>query len=220
MNKFDRKKYNKLLDTSKFGRSLDYFDTIDSTNEYSGRLIHNIGKNELQELDGRLILAEIQTSGRGRFKHKWLSPEGGLWFSLIIITDMHPEKLPNLTLIAAFSISEVLLELHGIDVDIKWPNDLYYGEYKFGGILSEFKNEKDFQAVILGIGINANIDIKDLDKLDNTATSLKNIIGKSIDREILLAKILDNFETSFDYFSRTDDFKSLFMKWENNIKYQ
>ncbi|MFC2145334.1 biotin--[acetyl-CoA-carboxylase] ligase [Actinomycetota bacterium] len=220
MKHFDTGKFNKLLNTSKFGRKFKYFDSIDSTNDHATDLVEKSQGVDLERLDGTLILAERQTGGRGRFKHKWLSPQGGLWFSLITITDIRPEELPNLTLIAAFSVSETFMDIYNIDVDIKWPNDLYYGEYKFGGILSELKKDGKFQAIIIGIGINMNIDDKTLDGLDNTATSIRKILGREADRELILARILEDFERSYDYFSTTGDFKSLFSKWEKNIRYQ
>ena len=220
MENFDTEKFNKLLNTSTFGRKFKYFESIDSTNDYSAGLIEKSRGTDFERLDGTLTLAERQTGGRGRFKHKWLSPQGGLWFSLIIITDIHPEELPNLTLIAAFSTSEAFMDIYSINVDIKWPNDLYYGEYKFGGILSELKKDGKFQAIILGIGVNVNIDDKTLDGLDNTATSIRKILGREADRELIMAKILENFERSYNYFSATGDFKSLFTKWEKNIRYQ
>ena len=220
MEKFNTAKFNKLLKTSKFGQNLKYFKSIGSTNDYAAGLIEKSRGRSLEKLNGTLTLAEIQTSGRGRFKHRWLSPQGGLWFSLILITDIHSEKLPNLTLIAAFSISEALMNIYDIRVDIKWPNDLYYGEYKFGGILSELKKVGSHKAIILGAGINVNIDDATLGKLDNMATSIQNVLGRDADRELIMAKILDNFERSYDYFSTTGDFKSLFVKMEKNIRYQ
>ncbi len=220
LEKFDTEKFNKLLNTSRFGRKLKYFDSIGSTNDYSGELIKKSQGKDLEQLDGTLVLAEIQTSGRGRFRRKWLSPGGGLWFSLIFITAISPEELPNLTLIAAFSISEALMDTYGISIDIKWPNDLYYGEYKLGGILSELKKEGTLQIIILGVGLNVNTDDKDIGKLDNRATSIQNILGKTAGRELIMAKILDNFERSYNYFSTTGDFKSLFVKMEKNIRYQ
>lgn len=220
LEKFNAEKFTKSLNTTRFGRKLLYFDSIGSTNDHCGELIKKSQSKDFEKLDGTIVFAEKQTSGRGRFKHEWLSPEGGLWFSLIIITDIHPERLPNLTLIAAFSISEAILDTYGLKVDIKWPNDLYHGEYKFGGILSEFKKKGELQAIILGIGINANIEDKALQKLDNMAVSIKKVLGKNVDREILMARILDNLERSYDYFSKTGDFSSIFAKWEKNIRYQ
>lgn len=220
MKNFNTEKFNKLLTTSKFGRKLKYFDSIGSTNDYSGELIKKSQGKDIKKLDGILVLAETQASGRGRFRRKWLSPKGGLWFSLIIITDILPEELPSLTLITAFSISEALMDACGISIDIKWPNDLYYGEHKLGGILSELKKENTLQIIILGVGININIDDRTLGELDNMATSIQKILGKAADRELIMAKILDNFERSYNYFSTTGDFKSLFVKWEKNIRYQ
>ncbi len=220
MENFDTVKFNKLLNTSRLGRKFKYFNSIESTNDYAAGLIEKSRDGDLERLDGTLVLSEKQISGRGRFKNKWLSPRGGLWFSLIIITDIHPVELPNLTLIAAFSVSEALLDIYNINVDIKWPNDLYYGEYKFGGILSELKKFGQLQAVIIGIGINVNIGDKTLSELDNMATSIQRILGRKADRELIVAKILDDIEISYDYFSTTGDFKSLFSKWENNIRYQ
>ncbi|MCJ7666456.1 MAG: biotin--[acetyl-CoA-carboxylase] ligase [Actinobacteria bacterium] len=220
MKNFDTEKFSKLLNTAKFGRKMAYFSTISSTNDYSAELIKNTRAIDLKGLDGTLVLAEIQTCGRGRFRRKWLSPEGGLWFSLIFTADLRPEELPNLTLIAAFSISEALMDTYSISVDIKWPNDLYYGEYKFGGILSELKKEGQLQIMILGAGLNVNICDTDISKLESAVTSIQKILGKTADRELLMAKILGNFERSYNYFSTTGDFGTLFKKMEKSIRYQ
>ena len=152
------------------------------------------------------------------------------WRTIIFGTKTQSDKCANhsecqtysLTIkcIPAFSISEAFMDTYNINVDIKWPNDLYFGEYKFGGILSELKKDGKLQAIILGIGLNVNIDDKTLDGLDNTATSIRKILGREADRELIMAKILDDFERSYNYFSTTGDFKSLFTKWEKNIRYQ
>ena len=81
------------------------------------------------------------------------------------------------------------------------------------------KKDGSFRIIILGVGINVNIDNKTLSELDNMATSIEKILGKTADRELIMAKILDNFERSYNYFSTTGDFKSLFVKWEKNIRY-
>ncbi|MBC7334609.1 MAG: biotin--[acetyl-CoA-carboxylase] ligase, partial [Actinobacteria bacterium] len=134
-----------------------------------------------KSLNGVLILAETQTFGRGRFKRKWLSPQGGLWFTLILIPKLqtnNPEtkldtcafgkNLPKITLIAAASITQVLEKEYKIKTLIKWPNDIYYKNsnknLKLGGILAECeKIEKDL-FLNLGIGLNVNLDINQLEE--------------------------------------------------------
>lgn len=189
-----------------------------------------------KSLNGVLILAETQTFGRGRFKRKWLSPQGGLWFTLILIPKLqtnNPEtkldtcafgkNLPKITLIAAASITQVLEKEYKIKTLIKWPNDIYYKNsnknLKLGGILAECeKIEKDL-FLNLGIGLNVNLDINQLEEYKDIATSTKIITGKNIKREELLAKLLYTFEQDYVFYLRTNDLASIFSKIKEKIIY-
>ncbi len=230
MEQFSKKKFNHYLKTDRLGKNLVYFDKIDSTNNYALKLIKEILPSHSKKnkepakrsraaagtgsLDGLVILAGIQDKGRGRFNRKWVSPAGGLWFTIILKTALPGKDLPKTTLIAAYSIAETLDKNYGIKVNIKWPNDIYFQGKKLAGILAESEKIADTFYLVSGMGINVNNDLPDFDKSSREITSIKGITGKETGRESLLAAVLAIFEKEYLYFCRTRDFKTIFKKIE------
>lgn len=190
------------LKTKKIGRNLFHFNSIDSTNTKAKEL----AKNNCP--DGTLIVAEEQISGSGRFKRAWISPKGGIWFSLILKPNIPTSEAPKITQIAAASIYRTLKELN-IDSEIKWPNDIHLKGKKLCGILGEMNCDMDsINYLVIGIGMNINLDINLFDKeVQQTATSLKSEYNKDFDRNDILAKFLNNFEIEYDKFSNSLDMK-------------
>ncbi|MDY0028273.1 MAG: biotin--[acetyl-CoA-carboxylase] ligase [Candidatus Humimicrobiaceae bacterium] len=218
MVKFNVDNYKKLLKTDRLGKDIIYLRAVDSTNSYASRILKNKTRgNKIQ--DGTLILAETQEKGRGRQERQWLSPPGGLWFTLITKTTLERKKLPEVTLIAAYSAAVVLNRIYGIEVIIKWPNDLYYKKTKLGGILTEVEEINKDIFLIIGIGINVNISIDDLSPYNNESTSIRAILDRDVERENLLSEILLEFEKNYNYYCRTEDFKSIFKKIEELLDY-
>jgi BirA family biotin operon repressor/biotin-[acetyl-CoA-carboxylase] ligase len=128
------------------------FATVDSTNLAARR------GAAAGDPSGTLYIAETQTAGRGRRGNSWLSDAGaGLWFSLLLRPDLPPERLALITLFAGLCTAEALRAETGLDIRLKWPNDLilWPDGKKAGGILTEMLLEENcVTAVILGIGIN------------------------------------------------------------------
>jgi BirA family biotin operon repressor/biotin-[acetyl-CoA-carboxylase] ligase len=215
MKRFDDRKFLKLLDTDKFGRRFLHLPVTESTNDYASEML---GKGQ-GSTDGTVILADEQTGGRGRFNRGWLSPQGGLWFSLVFKTVLPAEKIPAVTLITAYSAAGVLMDSYDIDVNIKWPNDLYSMDQKFGGILSELKQSGTHQFIIMGMGLNIDVQKKFFKGLDYKAVNIQDLTVKAVEREKLLADILKRFEGLYGYFSRTEDLGPIFKKIEEIIRY-
>ena len=184
-----------LLKTHKIGRTIYHFDNIDSTNIKAKEL----AKSSVP--DGSIIIAEEQTLGSGRFNRKWFSPNGGIWFSLLLKPSVPPSDAPKITQIAGAAVYKTLESLN-IPSTIKWPNDILINNKKVCGILAEMKC--DMEAVhylILGIGINVNLDKSDFDdSIKETATSLKIEYNKQFSKKHLLADFLFNFENLYNYF--------------------
>ncbi len=228
MERFSINKFNHILNTDHVGKNIVYFEKIDSTNNYAFKLIKEIlaprGKKNNEQakgtrgithhrsLDGLVILAEIQDKGRGRFNRKWVSPPGGLWFTIILKTVLPEKDLPKTTLMAAYSIAEALGRDHGIQVNIKWPNDIYFQGKKLAGILTESEKIAGTFYLVSGMGINVNNDLSGSGRSSREMTSIKDITGKGTGREALLAAILGIFEKEYLYFCRTKDFKTIFKK--------
>jgi BirA family biotin operon repressor/biotin-[acetyl-CoA-carboxylase] ligase len=218
MINFNLDRYNKYLETDHFGKNIIYLKKVDSTNNFALQLIKS-KKEKYESLDGTVVLAETQEKGRGRLERIWLSPSGGLWFTIILRTELKEKELPEVTLIAAYSVASVIDGQYGINAIIKWPNDIYYRQSKLGGILTEVEKANGSIFLIIGIGINANLDVVDIAPLIKESTSIKIISGKDIERELLLSKILLDFEKNYGYYSRTKDFKTIFKKIEKILTY-
>ena len=184
-----------LMETSKMGKNIIYFDDIDSTN-IKGK---ELAQKNIE--DGSIIIAEKQTLGSGRFNRKWVSPSGGLWFSLILRPNIPPNEAPKTTQIAAASIYKALNDLNIIST-IKWPNDILLNDKKLCGILAEMKCDMDsVHYLVLGIGMNININESDFDEsIKSTATSLKIQCNKQFERSEILAAFLNHFETLYNKF--------------------
>lgn len=203
---------NKYLKTEYIGKKIIHFNTIDSTNRKAKELAA-IGEDE-----GTVIISEEQTKGRGRLGRDWISPKyKGIWMSLILRPDINPIHASKLTIIGAAAVVMALHEL-GRDSYIKWPNDIILNDKKVCGILTEMNAELDkINYIILGIGINVNIDEEDFpEQLRDIATSLKNEFGMLVDRKNLIAKILNNFEFLYEDFIKDGSIKKSIEISNNN----
>lgn len=184
-----------FLDTKYIGSEIIHFDSIDSTNNYA----KNIAMNKAE---GTVITAEQQTSGKGRLGRFWTSPsKKGIYFSIILKPNLEPNKVAKLTLIGAAAVNLALRDIN-IDSKIKWPNDIVIDSKKVCGILTEMSCELNIiNYIVIGIGINANLDEGDFsDDLKNKGTSLKIILGEDIQRNKLLALVLNHFERLYESF--------------------
>lgn len=191
----DKNELLSLLKTSVIGKNIIYFNDINSTNLKGKELAQNdIG-------DGSLIISEKQTLGNGRFNRKWISPRGGLWFSLVLRPNLPPTEAPKITQIAAASVYKTLSDFN-IETTIKWPNDIHIHDKKLCGILAEMKCDMDqVHYLILGIGININIDQNDFDEsVKSIATSLKIEFNEQFNRNKILAAFLNHFENLYNKF--------------------
>ena len=155
---------------------------VDSTNTYLKT--HRAGLPH-----GTVVYADSQTAGRGRYDRRWISDNGGLYFSVLLTPPYNP-FLPNLTQLMALSICQAL-EQFSLTPIIKWPNDVQVNGQKISGILSEAVFDKNvFQAVVLGVGINVGQD--NLHHVGQPATSLK-ALGVQTTRETVLENVLHFF---------------------------
>lgn len=143
-----------------------------------------------------VMVAEVQTRGRGREGKKWESPKGGLWFSVLLRPKILTTRLPLLQFLAAIATRRALEDETGLSVKLKWPNDLVLGTGKLGGILIESKTLGDrVSFAILGIGLNVN---QNKAQLPPGAISLRLVSGKQHDLRTLLRAVLDQIRSSLD----------------------
>ncbi|MEW6266547.1 MAG: biotin--[acetyl-CoA-carboxylase] ligase [Thermodesulfobacteriota bacterium] len=182
---------NTILETKRLGRGLiEVHQSLDSTNARA-KFLSRAGAGE-----GALIVAETQTSGRGRLGRSWHSPPGkNLYFSLIL-KPVPVDDPPLLTLAAGLAVAEALDRMAGRTPELKWPNDLLFDGLKTAGILTELETGSDGSRwAILGVGLNVNLEVADLpSELAGRAGSLMIATGCSWDRHEVLAALLKEIE--------------------------
>ncbi len=157
------------LKTKLIGKRVYYFEEIDSTQNFA----QNIAADKKE--NGTIIIAEKQTSGRGRLDRKWTSPKGGIWFSLIIHPKFDVSSSTLIPILSAVALSKSIKSVLDIETEVKWPNDITMNGKKVAGVLVDASfqtNSIDY--LILGIGINFDIDAK---KLEKRLTKTPNFYG-------------------------------------------
>ena len=138
--------------------------------------------------EGTIVIAESQTHGRGRLGREWLSPKGGIFFTLILRPKISPAYAPRINLMISVAVAKAIRKAFDLKAELKWPNDVLIEGRKICGILAEMEAEMDrVNFINLGIGINANTSISPYEK---TATSLKEELGKEVSRKELLNSVL------------------------------
>lgn len=182
------------LQTETFGQNIHYVREIGSTNNTAKELAF------AGSLEGTLVVAEEQTGGRGRLGRYWLSPPGGIWLSLILRPRITPSEVLRISILAGVAGIETIQKVTGLKLRIKWPNDLLIDEKKVAGILTEMETEADeVHFVILGMGINANIDGCDFPPdLRENAASLSMVLGRDVDRCRIVRLLLKNLESAYE----------------------
>jgi BirA family biotin operon repressor/biotin-[acetyl-CoA-carboxylase] ligase len=149
---------------------------------------------------GMAVLAESQTAGRGRLGRRWASRAGaGIWCSLLLRPTFSPARWPRLTTWAALAIADAIEKTCALRVQIKWPNDLLISGRKVAGILIETgEDEAQRRFAIVGFGLNVNQSAHDFPaELAESAGSLRQLLGRSLDRAALTVAIFRAMEARF-----------------------
>ena len=198
-----------LMGQSLFGTNILYHEETRSTNE-DAKAAADAGAP-----DGTLVVTEFQGTGHGRLARGWFCPKGeGVLFSVILRpTSFLPQEAPKCTLLAAVAVARAIRSL-GLDVGIKWPNDILADGRKLVGILTEMSAEMErIHYIVIGIGINVNITADEFTPdIQDTATSLAILAGHTIDRRQLLAAILREMETLYRAV-QNEGFAPVFAAW-------
>ncbi len=211
------------LATRFIGANIYLFDAIDSTNSHA----HKLAKEGVQ--NGTVVLSESQSKGKGRLGRTWFSPSGAnIYLSVIIKPQMPSTQITLLTFAAAIAVAKAIRGIAGLDADIKWPNDILIKGKKVAGILSEMDAKSDtIRFVVIGIGINVNLDKKDIpSELMDKATSIKIESNSAIDRMNLICRVLENLEKWYNLFERNGandiikEWKSLAITIGRDVKVQ
>ena len=216
--KLNKNQIKNNMPTDFVGKDIHIFDELASTNQTA----HEMAMKGAKE--GTVIIAESQTKGRGRRGREWFSlANTNIYTSIILRPDIPPEKAPMLTLVAAVALAEAIsgyLSGHLKDVSkirpqIKWPNDILIDSKKCAGILTEMKIGGDgISYVIIGIGINVNMELSDIPhELKTIATSLLIEAGAKVSREAILQSLYSKIENWYKRYL-LDGFLPIKLRWE------
>ncbi|MDO3409639.1 biotin--[acetyl-CoA-carboxylase] ligase [Saccharibacillus sp. CPCC 101409] len=207
----DARRIEASLRTRRFGRSLTVLARTDSTQTEA----ENLARAGAPE--GTLVVAEEQTSGRGRQGRVWHSPPGrGVWMSAVLRPEGPLTAVPQLTLLAAVAVCRAIRAETGVQAGIKWPNDLLADGRKLCGILLEAVVEDGrVRHCIMGIGIDANLEEADYpEELRQKVTSLRRESGKEVDRSALIAAVMNEFESLLSLHAE-HGFQPIRLLWES-----
>lgn len=184
-----------------------WHETIDSTNRFA-----RDGLREGSLIESALIVASNQTSGVGRGNNKWFSPDGCLMFTLVVPIPKDEHLLPLKT---GITIAKAVEPLVSVPPKVKWPNDVYLGDRKLGGILIEVITLESPFAVI-GVGLNCQVDFSEaVSDVRSRAVSLHELAklndAEEYSPESVLIRILKQWEIMSK--SPTTEFESFRKDW-------
>ncbi len=200
----DADRISRCLKTKWLGRDMRIFAKVGSTNASALSLA-------LSCQNGTVILAEVQTEGRGRLSRPWASPPGGIWMSLILKPKMPLDHIYQINMAASVALCRALSSMLGLQAGIKWPNDLLIRELKICGMLMEVSAQLDrLDYVVLGLGLNANNDPSGF-PTEWRSTSLAAELCHDLDRCDLICRLLEEIEVAYENMGS----KEIYEEWRS-----
>lgn len=189
-----------------FGQKVVSYEITDSTNTRAKQLA------EEGAVHGTLVVANMQTAGKGRRGRSWQQEEGSeIAMSLLLRPTFSPDKASMLTLLAAHSVAGAIEAVTGLPAAIKWPNDIVINKKKTVGILTEMSlgvEQAAIDYIVIGIGINVNNTVFP-EEIRDMATSLYLEKGERVSRSILIAESMRRLEADYETFLRTEDLSAI-----------
>jgi BirA family transcriptional regulator, biotin operon repressor / biotin---[acetyl-CoA-carboxylase] ligase len=164
--------------------------------------------------EGTTVVAKSQSSGRGRLGRSWVSPKGGLYMSFVL-RPSGISKPELITLVAAVAVVDGIKHATGLDTRIRWPNDIMVSGKKLAGVIAEAQSsEQEIIQVIVGVGVNCNAPVPDVEGPRKETTSLVDEFGRRVEISELRFSILDSFSRLYHSMHAGEDMISL---WKGHI---
>ena len=202
------KKTTLFLNTLDFVKKPFVFDKLDSTN-LTAKALAKAGAKE-----GTVVIARTQSHGRGRFDRIWQSPPGGIYLSLILRPTVPIQQASLLSFMTALAVTKTIRS-YGVLATIKWPNDVRVNSRKIAGLLLESEGDgSKIDYVVVGIGINLCVDLKNLSSaIQEKSTSLRNELPCPVDYYDFLKIFFMTFE---DYYSdfQAQKYDKILTEWK------
>ena len=180
------------LSTRRLGRRYHHTLRVVSTND-TARCLAEAGAAE-----GTVVVAEVQTGGRGRLGRAWLARKAkDILLSLVLRPRVDPARAPGFNLVVGLAAGQAIREVAGIATDLKWPNDVLAGGRKVCGVLTEMNADPGkIHFVIVGVGINVNGTLLP-GAIAGRASTLEQAAGGAVSRARLAAALLNHLETLY-----------------------
>lgn len=200
------------LKTKIFGKQAYYFDSIDSTQKQAMKMASDEASN------GTIIIAEKQTSGKGRLGRKWISPKGGIWFSIILHPKFDISVITLFPIASALALSNAIEKTLNIKSEVKWPNDITIKGKKVAGMLVDASLESNkIENLVLGVGINFDVDVKQIEKILRGTPNFYGVASlseqnKTIKPILLVQSFLTELEQMYNLLNMGDT-KKIIRDW-------
>lgn len=198
----------KDLNTQYIGKELYVFKEVASTNTVAKFLsMHNVE-------NGTVVISEKQTKAKGRSGKPWESPLGGVWLSIILKPNVDQSKFPMITLATGVAVAKTLEKIGVEEPEIKWPNDIMINGKKVCGILTEaIAKFNTVENVIIGVGIDANLDVSQFpEELQAGTTTLKEELKREGNENLLIKIFLEEFEKISELFNH-EGYEVILKEW-------
>ena len=194
------------------GSEIYYYEETGSTNIDAKRL------GEEGAAHGTIVVADKQNAGRGRRGRVWQSPAGkDIYFTILLRPSFEPDKASGLTLVMALSVAQAVERKCSLKAGIKWPNDVVLNGKKICGILTGMNMETDYiQHVVIGVGINVNLDEMP-EEISQTATSILWESGEKTARAELLQEVLARFEENYGMYEKESDLSYMLEEYNSYL---
>lgn len=194
---------------SAVGSDLHYFPTVDSTN----RVARELGPGHWRI--GTVVITDYQEAGRGRQGRSWVAPPCSSVLVSVLLEVPQAAMAADMSMVGALAGSQAIDRVTGLEVEIKWPNDLLVRSRKVAGILAEHSKQGGVERAVLGIGINVNFDPLYYQELPVRSTSLQAELRRPVSREDLLIAFFESLDSWYSRLTRDPD--AIFSCWKSRL---
>jgi BirA family biotin operon repressor/biotin-[acetyl-CoA-carboxylase] ligase len=177
---------SQILHTLTIAKKIHFYKEVGSTQD----LAISIVKKKFEDTHGTVIIAERQKNGKGRIDRKWISPKGGVWLSVILKPKIKAAQATLLPIVAALAVCDTINQKTRLNSKIKWPNDIMIEGKKVSGTLVDISvDSKNIEYAVLGIGINANVDVTNIMRYIDTNSRTRTLEMTSLQKELSGKKV-------------------------------
>jgi BirA family biotin operon repressor/biotin-[acetyl-CoA-carboxylase] ligase len=187
--------------------SIEFHESLSSTSDLAAVRLAST------DARGVVIVADSQSAGRGRFSRTWNSSPGD---DLLVSIGLRPtaDVAAKLAMIAAVATADTVMKSTSQTAAIKWPNDVRIAGKKISGILVESQVQGGKFRAVVGIGVNLNLDPSVFPEIADIATSVREITGERVDREVALSELIQNLDIVYTLVSRGG---SVHARWKSML---